>query len=664
MREGAPSVIVRRRRDLRRLNRAGAPPIARVVSPSAPPRVLVYAPYNRWLLHGQWLTTIVHGLRLRGAETHYVLCDGLYTDCDVFWASTEPRPEHACTRCQAEVTQLLYRMSADFEWLGRYLTLDERREARRWERSLERDQLLTAAYGEWPVAEWIAGSVHSHFRLNALDPDVADVEAALRSYLYSGLVACFALERLLADDEPDALLIFNGRVSSPRIAFELARRRGIRVVCLESGPRLETIALTVNERCVSFRPLDQAWEQWRDVPLLPAEVATMAAQLEARERGTDFAFRSFNPPPQHADEVRSRLGLEPGRPVWAVFTSSDDEVVAESEWQGPFAAQLDWIERTVAFAAAHPAIDLVVRVHPNTAGRVSNGSNLRQLEELSALASRLPANARIVMPDDEISSYSLMDLAAVGLVYHSMVGLELACKGKAVVVAGANQVAGTSFVHTVTDSRRYEELLEPLLELPAAATRDEVRVPAWRFAYARFFRTCVPFPLVRMPDGHSGTLAYDSFDALLPGRDEGLDRTLEVILRDEPVCLPPGAAERTRSAGEELAAHRSLREPAFAAAAFADEVIADPTILAAWGATFGPDDGATLLVETPGDLLGELVAAVEAAGLAADGTAEIVVVDTLPEGVAAAVSRRPPGPLPTFAPERATELRTLAGRAA
>lgn len=211
-----------------------------------PTRVLAYAPYNRWALHGQWEMTILHTLRLRGAEVEYVLCDGLFSECDQFWAAHNPRPADACLGCQADVTKLCAELGMDYRWLGRYLAPDEGREALRWAHSLPAEELLTATYGAWQLAAWVRMSLQSHFRVT--EPDVSDpaVERAVRGYLHSGLVAAFALDRLLAESDPDVLLLFNGRQSSLRVALELARARNIRVVTHERGQRPETLLLVEN----------------------------------------------------------------------------------------------------------------------------------------------------------------------------------------------------------------------------------------------------------------------------------------------------------------------------------------------------------------------------------------------------------------------------------
>ncbi|NQV01548.1 MAG: hypothetical protein HQ542_02800 [Bacteroidia bacterium] len=63
-----------------------------------------------WALHSQYEMTIMHGLRLRGAEIKYVCYDALYVECDVFWNATKVRHEHACQECMFNVTKLVYGM--------------------------------------------------------------------------------------------------------------------------------------------------------------------------------------------------------------------------------------------------------------------------------------------------------------------------------------------------------------------------------------------------------------------------------------------------------------------------------------------------------------------------------------------------------------------------
>jgi hypothetical protein len=615
--------------------------------------VLCYAPYNRWALHGMWEMTILRALQLRGAEVEYVLCDGLYTDCDQFWGAIEPRPAGACVTCQTSVINLVSQMGMDFVWLGRYLTTDEGREAKRWAASLPPEELLRATYGSWEVGEWIRSSVQSHFRSGDIDVGRPAMEKVVRSYVYSGLIACFALDRLLVESAPDVLLLFNGRQSSTRVALELARAHGVRAVVHERGLRYETLALVEDEPCYSLKPFRRYWREWGEVPLTAAEVHDVAQLMAEREHGRGLAWSPLTAPPQPLDEVRSQLGLSAERPTWVLFTSSDDETAGDEDYASPFVSQREWIERTIEHARRNPRIDLVIRVHPNTGSRRSTGANRAQLEEMKRLAENLPANVRMIEPDVDISSYSLMEICAVGLVWISTVGLELACKGKNVVVAAGNYVAGTSFVHTVQDPAAYEEMLGSLTGLAPGFVSAEIKRLALRLAYGMFFRIPIDFPLVSMPNHKTGQLTYNSTDALLPGRDAGLDRCVRILLEGERVCPPPSMAELARSTEAEDAFLKAVGKPRLTVLAYAEELIADRGLLEAWGETFGADDDVTLLIHTPPDVTPHLVQAVARAGLDREDGPDLVageLDDEMLASVSAVFSRYGASGVPAGAP--------------
>jgi len=608
-------------------------------------KVLCYSPHNRWVVHGHWDMTIAHGLKHRGADVRYVMCDGLFSDCDVYWKAWEDRPADACLRCQAGVAQLAADNQMPYEWLGRSLDPRESREARRWVSSLERDELHDASYGDWQIGEWIRGSVHSHFRRSRLDVADEEVERALRSYLYSGLIAAFALDRLLDDYEPDVLLVFNGRQSSTRVAYELARARGIRVVCHERGPRRGTMRLTVNRTIVSRDQFAEYWDEWGEIPLSAEELAEITGHLSEREHGVNIGCVAFSPAPQEHEGVRERLGLRPGAPVWVLFSSSDDEVASAPEWHGS-RPQTEWIAEAIDYARRHPEIELVVRLHPNTGSSRSVGANVQQLEELDALRLGIPGNVHWVAPDDEISSYTLMDIATVGLVLHSTVVLEMAAKGKHMIVAAPSIAAGTPFVREALEPEEFEHALDAALAVPADTIDPEVRRLALRFAYGLWYRQPVTFPLVAAGQDSRATRNWNDVGELVPGRDAALDRCTAIILDGMPACAPPGDAERARDPEAERL--WLTPEPRLYVLAYAEELIADVSLLEIWRDSFTATDAATLVIDTPPQMTDALVDAVTRAGFGDDGAPDMVAVNGGDETVldAVAVLSRQTRPLP------------------
>ncbi|HEY7629742.1 MAG TPA: hypothetical protein VH817_03525 [Thermoleophilaceae bacterium] len=82
----------------------------------------------------------------------------------------------------------------------------------------------------------------------------------------------------------------------------------------------------------------------------------------------------------------------------------------------------------------------------------------------------------------------------------------------------------------------------------------------------------------------------------------------------------------------------------FAVVAFADELIADPSLLAGWGRAFGGDDPVTLVIRASDADAAQLAQAVETCGLDGESDADLLALDSEParlaEGATAVYTRR------------------------
>ena len=516
-------------------------------------RVLCYSPYNLWPLHGTWEITILHALKLRGVQLRYVLCDGLYTECDVYRAAANPRHALSCSECQSEVTSLMLKLKVQrYEWLSRYLPLKSFDIARRWVSELSIHELENAKYSQWHIGEWVKSSVHTHLRISQIDIAVPMIERVFRNYLYSGLVASLGLSRLMDDYMPDALFLFNGRMSSTRIALELAKQRGVHVVCHERGFRRDSIRLTENDSVSALQPYERLHENWEEIPLIKGELQKISKYMIGKQYGKDTGWAALSPPPKTNEKLQ--FGATPNRIVWALFVSSEDEPAGHHfKGGGAFVNQMDWINKTVAYVKRHPEIDMVIRVHPNIAGKKAAGQSLSQLMRFKDLRRSLPDNVYMIFPDDPVSSYSLMDTATVGFVYYSSVGLEMACKGKKVIAASHSSMLHSSFVQIITASDNYLAILDEVLNIPLRNVFPEIQRSAYRYAYALFFRYNISFSLVRMLDKTHGIPTYKSLDELLPGRSNSLDKVTRIILKLDKAVPIPSDEEQLRTDVDEIA---------------------------------------------------------------------------------------------------------------
>ena len=223
-----------------------------------PTRIMTFSPYAAWTFHTNYETTLLHGCVIRGAEVKVLLCDGVFGECDMYNAAMSfphGRPLNLCQSCQAAAKSALDKSGLPYEWLSSYLSEQERQEALNWAQSLYPDEFMTATFRGFPVAEWVITSAVTYFRVYPIRFDDWQTLNVYRGFLHAGAITCIALENAFEQWKPDALLMFNGRMSVTRVAFYMAKRSGIRILTHERSYRPDTLFIRKTKFVLAAFPL-------------------------------------------------------------------------------------------------------------------------------------------------------------------------------------------------------------------------------------------------------------------------------------------------------------------------------------------------------------------------------------------------------------------------
>jgi hypothetical protein len=107
----------------------------------------------------------------------------------------------------------------------------------------------------------------------------------------------------------------------------------------------------------------------------------------------------------------------------------------------------------------------------------------------------LPDHIHLVGADDPVNTYDLVEIADVGLVYTTTVGMEMAMSGVPVIVAGHTHYRDKGFTIDPDSWDAYYQALAQTLADPQAnrLSRHQVDL-AWNYAYRFFFEYPFPFP--------------------------------------------------------------------------------------------------------------------------------------------------------------------------
>jgi hypothetical protein len=303
-------------------------------------------------------------------------------------------------------------------------------------------------------------------------------------------------------------IVPNGTIQELGVVYRVAKALHIPVVTYEFGDQRQRIWLAQNAE-VMRQETDGLWKARHEQPLTEAQLERLRSLFTARQRASlweNFARSWQDSPAQGGEKARQALGLDK-RPVVLLATNvlGDSLTLGRQVFSKTMA---EWISRTVQYFAGRPDIQLIVRVHPGEV--LTHGQSM--MEVVHGVLPHLPEHIRLIGPKDKINTYDIIEVADLGLVYTTTVGLEMAMSGVPVIVTGQTHYRARGFTTDPESWVSYFKLLGPMLDHPAnyRLTREQVEL-AWQYAYRFFFEFPRPFPwhLVRMWEDYKSRSLID-----------------------------------------------------------------------------------------------------------------------------------------------------------
>lgn len=334
----------------------------------------------------------------------------------------------------------------------------------------------------------------------------------------------------LRQNRPDVVIVPNGTIQELGVVYRVARHLKLPTVTYEFSDQRQRIWLAYNSE-VMRQDTSKLWEASKDQPLREDQLERMRSLMMARQRASmweNFARLWQGKPAEGGEQARQKLGLDQ-RPVVLLATNvlGDSLTLGRQVFSKSMA---EWISRTVQYFIGRPDVQLVIRIHPGEV--LTHGQSMADV--VQEVLPRLPENIRLIRASDEINTYDLIEVADVGLVYTTTVGLEMAMMGLPVIVAGQTHYRERGFTYDPDSWVAYFKLLGHILENPPEfrLSREQVN-QAWQYAYRFFFDYPQPFPwhLVRLWEDYKNT---DLKTALTGSESEGYRRSFR-FLAGEPV---------------------------------------------------------------------------------------------------------------------------------
>jgi hypothetical protein len=327
------------------------------------------------------------------------------------------------------------------------------------------------------------------YTLQAEDVDPSDETYRLR--LKRNRFAAQALLHWMQRNRPDVIVIPNGLILELAIAYRIARMLNIPAMTYEFNDQKEQIWIAQNDE-IMRQNTDPLWSAKGSTPLTEDQW-NRVEQFEAARRGARLEGKSArlwqSVASQGGEQVRKELGLD-DRPVVLLATNvlGDSLTLGRQKFTRNMA---EWIDKTVKYFAERDDVQLVIRVHPGET--LTHGPSMTTVVENAVKP--LPKHIHVIPAAQKLNTYDLIDIAALGLVYTTTTGLEMALAGIPVIVSGQTHYAGRGFTLDPQTWDGYVNMLKRVLsEAQAHRLNDQQRELAWRYAYYFFFEFARPFP--------------------------------------------------------------------------------------------------------------------------------------------------------------------------
>ncbi len=295
----------------------------------------------------------------------------------------------------------------------------------------------------------------------------------------------------LRANRPDVVVVPNGTIQEFGIVYRVARFLKIPVSTYEFSDQKDAFWLGHNQE-IMRQDTSQMWQAKQDQDLTEEQTKQIKEFFSARQKARttgNFTRQWQSLPAQGAQSVKEVLKLD-DRPVVLLATN----VLGDSLTLGRhvFAKTMaDWVSRTILYFIGRPDVQLIIRIHP---GEILS-REYSMVDVVRQTLPELPEFIHVIQPEEKVNTYDLVELADVGLVYTTTVGLEMALKGLPVVVAGQTHYRGRGFTYDPPSWVEYFKMLGRILENPAQYRLDKEKInQALKYAYHFFYTYPLPFP--------------------------------------------------------------------------------------------------------------------------------------------------------------------------
>lgn len=457
---------------------------------------------------------LAHAFRLRGYEPIIPLC---YRELDVCMQKSFGKDEDStCDHCNYYGKKLLKRFGLEYSGLGS-LHNGESPDVRNAELDTTSQ---THEYRGIDVAKYAAASTRKFLKKYHVDFDDEYEKNVFVRFLNAGRTLVDVAEHILRTRDVDAVVAHDAVYIYGGLFLAVAEKHDVIARSLSIGYNDKKIMIG-DQRNIS------PYGYYTDHDFAKCFVRNPLSEEQREEIETLMANRKegINVGVYHATYSSERFIDDEDSTIIGLFTNLLWDASLEAEGRGAFLDPFSWLRTTLEHVCGCKDVQLVIKTHPAEKIR---GTNEQMSDWLEDTYRRIPENVHILSPDTEVDPYKFLKDIDIGVVWNSMLGLEMAFEGTPTIVAGETHYRDLGFTFDADDRDEYLKLLDADLEMDS-----EMQNRARRYAYLFFIRRQIDFPFYTESNDGIELLPVAQED--LTRGNENIDAIIDGILSDKVV---------------------------------------------------------------------------------------------------------------------------------
>jgi hypothetical protein len=502
---------------------------------------------------------ISKALHVRGYNTHTVICDGSATACmqrEIEKSQRLSEWSHACSPCREAMAQMANGYDVSYSFSSQYLTKQEKHNCYQLSQSVPFKEILSYRFHDISVGLYAWSSFNRYLKGSLRDPSQLDenLVQVYRQYFYASLVNTLVAVHAIETYRPISVLTSHGVYVDYAPVMAQAFRKGIPAISWVSGyfdfHHYFTVAKQ-SDKFLLWGVDDSTWKTKISEGMTEIENARLDVFFNERYFGNKSRDLQDLPPPDSKADLKRKLNIHDDRPVVCLFAHINWD--AGLDMSGMiFSTANDWVLASIKQMIELKDVHWLIRVHPS---EKKDGIVFGTADVIRSEFSDLPDHIHILGPDFHINPMGLYGLITAGITMFGTVGVELACLGIPMIIAGEAHYSGKGFTHEATTRDDYNRLLREAKSMPRLTEKQKQL--ARLYAHFFFFERQIPINIIRKEEGHWGNVDVQRIEELLPGKDPVLDLICNSIVHGRDFVLSRDLLNRIKPVKLPQSSHAS-----------------------------------------------------------------------------------------------------------